>query len=255
MIPTYIQAGLWGIIGSFALVIGSFFGYKFNIPKKVIATITAFSAGILISTVCFELLFEAYTYGGFPSTVYGFILGVVLFTVIDIIVNHFNFKFHRNKYNYLNKSYFNKYQIQSFLTVAGVLLDSIPESFAIGLVLIIGGPISMALIIAVAIANLFEGASGSTNMKLGGWSQKSIFLVWISVIILTAISAMSGYSIFSHTDHHILSGALAIAAGALLSMIADVMLPEAYIETHEFTGLIMSIGFLLSFVLSHISGQ
>jgi ZIP family zinc transporter len=63
---------------------------------------------------------------------------------------------------------------------------------------------------------------------------------------------MLGYIIFSQTDHHILSFALAMAAGALISMIADVLLPESYKTAHEFTGLFMALGFLLSFILSHL---
>jgi len=132
------------------------------------------------------------------------------------------------------------------------MLDGIPEALAIGLVLIIGGPISLAMIIAVFVANTLEGASSAVNMKLGGWKKGSIFGVWIMVTALSAISAVIGFSMFSHTDHHILSGALAVAAGALLSMIADVLLPEAFNETHEFTGLLMALGFLFSFILSHL---
>jgi ZIP family zinc transporter len=305
---TIFQVAIWGIMGSVALVLGASIGYYFKIPKKILAATTAFSAGILISAVCFELLFEAYAYGGAEPTVTGFVIGVVAFTLVDVIINHFAIKKHqknqsntfnnynidtdssfgnsninenineningningnieRNSCNIANKGIygcfqnvyhhryrlsFNKYHVESFVTVAGAMLDGIPEALAIGLVLIIGGPISLAMIIAVFVANTLEGASSAVNMKLGGWKKGSIFGVWIMVTALSAISAVIGFSMFSHTDHHILSGALAVAAGALLSMIADVLLPEAFNETHEFTGLLMALGFLFSFILSHL---
>ena len=279
MIPGYIIAALWGTIGSFALLIGGFFGYKYNIPKKVIAMLTAFSAGMLISAVCFELLFEAYSYGNIYPTAIGFVAGVVIFTVIDAYIQKHSIEKYKKDYKsniskmtntenvYTNTKrefnkfiplkhrpthYFNKYQVQGLTTVVGALLDGIPEAIAIGLTFFIGGPISIALLFSVLIANSFEGLSASLNMRLGGWKGKNIIGIWILVIALTAISAMLSYIIFSHTDKHILAGALGVASGALLAMIADTMLPEAFNEMHEWTGLVMALGFLLSFILSHM---
>jgi ZIP family zinc transporter len=291
MILNYLQVILLGILGSISLIIGAFFGYRFNISKKIIAITLAFTTGTLTSAVCFDLLVEAYYYGGFEPMITGFFVGVMIFTLADLILNHFSIKEHYdlkasksnsdnldsvyldsnnneninnssfnalksgllNVYSHKYKKSFNKYQIESIITIIGALLDGIPESLAIGLILIIGGPISVSLLIAVFIANLFEGISSSRNMKLGGWSGKSIFKVWTFVLILSALSTLFSYTVFSHTDHHILSGALGVAAGALISIIADVLLPDAYSETHEFTGFLMALGLLVSFILSHLN--
>lgn len=291
IIPGYILAGLWGAAGSFALLIGGFFGYKYNISKRVIAIITAFSSGILISAVCFELLFEAYEYGNLDIIAIGFTIGVVAFTLIDALINRFSIKKHKEIYNidlsenkdYIDKyttpklkkgvekakknnggldfitskykhyHYFNKYQVEGLTTFAGALLDGIPESIAIGLIFFIGGPISVALLIAVFTANLFEGLSASLHMKIGGWKSKSVLGMWVSVVILTGVSAMLSYIIFSFTDQHILSGALSVSAGGILAMLSSTMLPEAFKETKEYTGLILAMGFLLSFILSHLA--
>lgn len=318
MFPDFIYASFWGFIGTFSLIIGSILGYYFNIPKKILASFTIFSAGILSSAVCFEILFEAYSYGGLAPTVYGFIIGAIIFTIFDIVIHHLNIKNRKlknpsnnvinfdngynnfnnsnnnknenskdNKSNILNNFYikngdssnrlflgkgvlfslkdalfevyahkskkeYNKYQVESFIIMIGVILDGIPEAIAIGLLVIIGGPISLALVFSILIVNLFESLSGSTDMKLGGWNKKSILLIWSSVTILATISATLSFIIFSNTDHFVLSIALGIAAGALISLIADVMLPEAFKETHELTGLLMGLGFLTSFILSHL---
>ena len=290
MIPDYIFAGLWGGIGSIGLLIGSFVGYKYNISKKYIAIVTAFSSGILISALCFELLLESYHYGNIYTLSIGFITGVVGFTIIDTFINRLNTKKqvksnitdnnqiigeNNSKNNGINinnnninsndknihkyriiknryKGYLNKYQIEGLTAFAAAILDGIPESIAIGLTYFIGGPISLALLVSIFIANSFEGMSASSYMKLGGWNGKNIMGLWISVLILAFTSAMLSYIIFSHTDQHILSGALAMSAGAILAMIADTMLPEAFSETREYTGLLMAIGFLISFTLSQL---
>lgn len=273
----FIYAGLWGFIGTSSLIIGAILGYYFNIPKKISSSLLAFSAGILISAVCFEILFDSYKYGGLLPTIIGFILGMIIFTIVDIIILHLNIESRKNnmlapkdaniiKYEYsslnrkiLNliiykfKKPYNKYQVRSLITITSVLFEAIPDAIAIGLILIIGGPISIALIISIFLANLFEGLSSVGSMKLGNWSKKLIFGVWIFVILLSFISAMLAYIIFSNTDQHILSLALGISAGAILSIIADLLLPEAFNETKEFTGTLLALGFLLSFILSHLT--
>ncbi|RBQ22983.1 hypothetical protein ALNOE001_12480 [Candidatus Methanobinarius endosymbioticus] len=121
------------------------------------------------------------------------------------------------------------------------------------MIFFIGGPISVALLIAVFTANLFEGLSASLHMKLGVWKSKRVLGMWVSIVILTGLSAMLSYIIFSSTDRHILSGALSISAGGILAMLSSTMLPEAFKETEEYTGFIMAMRFLISFVLSHLA--
>ncbi|MGL6298258.1 MAG: ZIP family metal transporter [Methanobacteriaceae archaeon] len=268
MFPNFIQAGLWGIIGGLALFIGSIFAYYFNVPRKIIASAVAFSAGVLISAACFELMFESYLYGGFIPAIIGFFTGVVIFTIANVIISKRSIKYYENNknnnnnntnnnktkedYDKQNKEYLNKYDTQGLAVVVGSILDGIPESVAIGLTLIGGGPISMAMIIAVFISNISEGLSSSTSMKIYGWKKSSVFGLWLIITAMAGITAMIGYSVFSFLPPIILSTALSIAAGALLSMVADVLLPEAFEQTHAFTGLIMGSGFLLSFILSHL---
>ena len=297
-----VYVGFWGFIGSSSLIIGALIGYYLNIPQKISSSLIAFSAGILTSAVCFEILFESNLYGGLIPTITGFMIGMGIFTTMDIIVSHLNTKSIKDDFTILddfdnkskdestfsndskNKSKDeqatykdssnykndysalkgkiskiinykikpdNKYEKSSLISVFSVLIEGIPDALAIGLILIIGGPISIALVISIFLANLFEGLSGAESMRLGKWKKNSIFRIWIFVVLLAPICAMLGYIIFSNTDHHILSLALGISAGAIISMIADTMLPQAFNETQEYTGTLMALGFITSFVLSH----
>ncbi|WP_409199807.1 ZIP family metal transporter [Methanobrevibacter sp. DSM 116169] len=265
MAINFLHAALWGFLGSFSLIIGGIIGSYFKVPRKIIASLITFSAGILSSAVCFEILLEAFSYGGIFSTSIGFLIGAILFTIFDIFINNLTIKNQEkssNKSNiknmvsnvYKNKfnKYYNKYQTESLTAVFGAIIEGIPEAIAIGLILFIGGPISYALLISIFLTNLFESLSGSTNMKLANWKRKNIIGVWILVTILATIASALSFIIFSSTDYFILSIALGISAGALISMIADVMLPEAFKETHELTGILMALGFLTSFILSHL---
>lgn len=224
-------------------------------------------------------MFESYLYGKFIPTIIGFFSGVVIFTITNVIISKRSIKYYennnKNSYNYnynnynganknnnigikkdysdnQNKEYLNKYDTQGLTVVIGSILDGIPESLAIGLTLIGGGPISIAMISAVFISNISEGLSSSTSMKIYGWKKSSIFGLWLIITIMTGITAMFSYSVFSFLPHIILSNALSIAAGALLLMVDDVLLPKAFEHNHSFTGLIMGTGVLLSFILSHL---
>lgn len=249
MIAGWIQAGFWGFFGGFALFLGALAGYYLKISHRIIASIMGFGAGVLIAAACFALIQEAFLTGGFDSTIIGFIIGVLLFTTVDIYLNKRGAK-HRKTSNKSNVP--DEYYENGTAIAAGAVLDGIPESIAIGLTIISGGVVSMATVAAVFISNIPEGLSSSVGMKYMGWSKKAIFSLWLVISIISGLASLAGYSIFNYLPPDANAATLALASGALLTMIADTMLPEAFMETHEYTGLIMALGFLLSFILTKI---
>jgi zinc transporter, ZIP family len=247
MIATWIQAALWGFVGGIALLLGALAGYYLKIPQRIIASVMAFGAGVLIAAACFALIREAYLLGGFDSTITGFVIGVLVFTGVDVYLAKRGAK-HRKISDKSKIS--EEYDENGPAIAAGALLDGIPESIAIGLTIITGGLVSVATVAAVFISNIPEGLSSSVGMKAMGWGKRRIFGLWLVIAIITSISSLAGYSIFSQFPPDVNAATLALASGALLTMIADTMLPEAFLETHQYTGLIMALGFLLSFILA-----
>lgn len=244
---TWLQAGFWGFLGGIALLIGALAGYYIKIPKKIIASIMAFGAGVLIAAACFALIEEAFRLGGFDSTLIGFALGVLIFTGADIYLAKRGAKHRKTS----DKSVLSDEYDESGAAIAvGAVLDGIPESVAIGLTIITGGLVSIATVVAVFISNIPEGVSSSVGMKHMGWSKKSIFGLWLIIAIISGVASLAGYSVFSQFPPDVNAATLALASGALLTMTADTMLPEAFSKTHQYTGLIVALGFILSFVLS-----
>lgn len=244
---TWIQAGFWGFLGGIALLLGAIAGYYIRIPQKIIATIMAFGAGVLIAAACFALIEEAFLLGGFDSTLIGFALGVLIFTGADIYLARKGAK-HRKTSEKSRVSA--EYQESGSAIAVGAILDGIPESVAIGLTIITGGLVSIATVVAVFISNIPEGVSSSVGMKNRGWNKKSIFGLWFTIAVICGVSSLAGYSIFSKFPPDVNAATLALASGALLTMIADTMLPEAFSKTHQYTGLIVALGFILSFILT-----
>jgi ZIP family zinc transporter len=248
-----LWAGFWGLIGGSALVIGAGAVYVVHFPQRVIAAVTAFGSGVLISALSLELMEEAYRQGGFDSTSAGFIGGAAAYTVANIYLSRRGAK-HRKRSGCGPDKQPHADQGGGTAIAVGALLDGIPESIVIGVSLLQGKGVSLTAVAAVFLSNLPEGLSSAAGMRKAGRTPRYVFGVWCGIAAASAVAAYLGNLLLAGASPELVAATNAIAAGAILAMISDTMMPEAFEHAHEFAGLITVTGFLAAFVLSKLGG-
>ncbi|MEJ7935448.1 ZIP family zinc transporter [Sphingobium sp. AN558] len=249
-----LEAGFWGLVGGTALLIGAIVAYAVDLPQRLIAGIMAIGSGVLISAVAFDLMDEAYARGGFDSTALGFLGGAIAFTIANIIVSRAGAKHRKRSGSNADRRQASADGNSGLAIAAGALLDGIPESVVIGVSLLHGGAVSMVTVAAVFLSNVPEGLSSAAGMKKAGRGPVYIFGVWGAIALASGVAALTGYVTLAGADPDLIAATTAVAAGAILAMLVDTMIPEATEETHEFSGLITVAGFLIAFVLTKLEG-
>ncbi|UFS69320.1 hypothetical protein LPW11_15640 [Geomonas sp. RF6] len=247
MLNGAMAAGFWGFVGGISLLVGALAGLFLPASRRVIAIIMAMGAGVLVSSVAFELMDEAYRQGGFDAASVGLTLGALLFYLGDQIVERGGGK-HRKRSQGQQKGG------SSTAILLGALMDGIPESIAIGVSLLRGGKVGVVMVVAVFLSNIPESLSSASGMQKAGHTRTFILTVWSLVVLVSAASSLIGYWLLAGVSGNITGGIQAFAAGAILTMLASTMMPEAYEEGGAVVGLVTTAGFLLSFVLTKMNG-
>lgn len=250
----WLQAGGWGLLSGSALVLGAVIAYVAPLPQRVIAGIMAFGSGVLISALSFELMDEAFKRGGFAATGAGFLAGAAVYTVANIIVSRLGAR-HRKRSGHAEGASQQHASEGGGLAIAvGALLDGIPESVVIGVSLLEGKGVSLVAVVAIFLSNLPEGLSSAAGMRRAGRSPLYVFGIWISIALVSGLAAAIGYATFADASPALVAAVTAVAAGAILAMLTDTMIPEAFETAHDYAGLITVAGFLAAFALSKLRG-
>ena len=134
----------------------------------------------------------------------------------------------------------------------GTVLDGIPESIVIGLTLYEGGAVGAAYLIAVFISNVPEAVSSTAGLVASGWRTSRILLMWTAIALVSALASLVGYVAFRHASPDVTAFVLAFAGGAILTMLADTMMPEAYEHGGKLVGVVTTLGFTVAFLIDQL---
>ena len=239
-----VEAAFWGLVSGSALLLGAAIGWFCDLPQRIVAAIMAFGSGVLISALSFDLMDEAWRHGGILPAALGFLGGASLFTIANLAVARIGGK-HRKRA---------RVATGGAALAVGALLDGIPEALVIGVSLLDGTGVSLVAVGAVFLSNIPEGLSSAAGMKQAGHGLGFVALLWSGIALITAAAAAAGYLLFDGAAPATVAVVMAFAAGAILAMIVDTMVPEAFEGTHDFAGMIAVAGFLLAFAMSKSVG-
>jgi ZIP family zinc transporter len=244
------EAALWGLIGASSLLIGAIIGVRVGLPESVIGMILGFGAGTLISAVAFELTDEAFRLGGADVVAGGLALGALAYYAGNVAIAK------QRGGRRMAPSGREDADAPTALLL-GAVLDGIPESAVIGISLIGGGSVGVPILAAVFISNLPESISSCSGMKKQGVTTRRILWIWTLVCLVSALAAGAGYGLLSGASDDLVGLLQAFAGGAVLTMLVDTMIPEAYkVEPHDrplvrsAVGLFTVLGFALAYLLS-----
>lgn len=238
-----LEAAFWGFVGGAALLLGAALGLRLPVTQRQIGLVMAFGSGVLISALAFELTAEAFDRGGSDVVALGLAAGALTFFVGDLAVD-------RRGGEHRKRSGGQQASGAGAAIVVGAMLDGVPESVAIGVSLLGGEGVGVAVVAAVFLSNVPESMSAATGLRAAGRSAAWIMRLWLGVALLTAAAAAIGYGVLGDASPDTVGVIQAFAAGAILTMLADTMMPEAFEQGGRITGLVTVLGFAVAFLLS-----
>jgi ZIP family zinc transporter len=248
---------IWGFVASIPLIIGSVVALFVSLPKSIIAAIMAFGSGVLVAALSFSLMEEAFNLSqSIPSVAIGFILGGISYSAANRILDKKSkddSSVRDRKRSHGENSGGGK-STSGLSLLVGSIMDNIPENMALGISLVTGGAVNVVLIAAIFISNFPEGLASTHGMKANGRSKKYILFLWSIAVVIGTISTAIGFAVLSKTSPAIISVAISFAAGAILVMLAESMIPEAFEEGGSKIGLAAMAGFVIAFILGRIGG-
>ncbi|MDP9408556.1 MAG: ZIP family zinc transporter [Actinomycetota bacterium] len=248
--PEWVQAGMWGLLSGGALVVGAAVAWLVRVPPRVIAGVMAFGAGVLISALAFDLMAEAADVGGLGPTALGFVAGAVVYTVANVALARRGAR-HRKRSGDEQPSE-DEHSGSGTALALGALLDGVPESVVLGVSLLGGGGVSVTVVAAVFISNVPEGLSSAAGMRSAGRSARYVFGLWSAIAVASGVAALVGNLALGGVSPAVIATITAVAAGAVLAMLTDTMIPEAVERAGLATGLLTVLGFLTAFSIERL---
>ncbi len=224
----------WGALAASSLVVGALAALARRWPPRLVGLVLAFGAGALISAVSFDLAEEGAAVGGGRWVALGLGIGAVAYFAADRAVDHFA----------------SGADEAGGALATGAFLDGIPEQLVLGIGIASGEGVSVGLLVAIFVSNLPEAIGSATEMRDGGARPRAILGLWAAVAVLCALATPAGFAIADASGDRLRAAIDGFAAGALLVMLVDSMIPDAAGRAGRVAGLVTTLGFAVAWGLS-----
>jgi zinc transporter, ZIP family len=253
-LPGWLQAAGWGVLSASGLLIGAVGGYYMSLQHTTIARVMTFAAGVLLAVVAVDLVINARGAASLHWTVTGLLCGAAVFSSVNWLLSRRGAQ-HRKRCGECVEQPEEEQQPGSGLAIAaGTFLDGVPEGVVLGLSVLHHGAPGLGTVAAFFLANIPEALSSSAGMRRAGRSARYVFGVWIGIALMSGLAAAVAGLVLRGTGPAVRGTVEAFAAGAILALVSETMIPEAFHGSPQFNGLLLVVGFvalLILLVLSH----
>ena len=230
----------WGVAAASGALVGGILGLMTQLRHRAIAAFMSLGAGVLLSAASFKVASEALTVAGAVSTTCGMIGGAATFSIANAALLAAR---DRKRCGECKPQPSETDAPGSGTSIAlGTALDAVPEALVLGVALRAGGP-DLALVFALALANVPEALSGTAGMRLASRSSTYVLSLWGGTTLGTAATTAIAFYSLSDLGPHAIAMLKAYGAGALIAMTAESMIPEAFHNGPRYSGVLAAAGF------------
>jgi ZIP family zinc transporter len=252
-LPGWLHAAGWGALSASGLLIGAVGGYYTSLRHTAIARTMTFAAGVLLAVVAVDLVIDARGAASLHWTVAGLLCGAAVFSSINWLLSRHGAQ-HRKRCGECVEQPEEERQPGSGLAIAaGTFLDGVPEGVVLGLSVLSHGAPGLGTVAAFFLGNIPEALSSSAGMRRAGRTPRYVFVLWIGIASMICLAAALAGLVLRGTGSAVRGAIEAFAAGAILALVAETMIPEAFHESPQWSGLLLVVGFVALLILLALS--
>jgi ZIP family zinc transporter len=241
----------WGLAVGASLLLGAVVAVLLHLPERIAAVVTTFGGGILVAAVAFELVPEADAEAGAWITAICVLAGALVFVGADAWLTRDPemMEMRRATHAAAAGRPMHAEAARGEAIAAGLFVDGVPESVALGLT-IAEGEIGLALLVGVVVGNVVEAYGAAQPIVAGGHPRRFAVGLLGGIGIALALATVLGGTVLTDAPSELIGGAQALAAGAVLAVVSISIIPHAFDEISSRVATAMVLGFVAGYLLS-----
>jgi ZIP family zinc transporter len=246
----------WGLAVAASLLVGALAAARLRLPARVAATVTAFGGGVLLAAVAVELVPEADEQAGRWLTAFGLLAGTLLYVGADAWLTRTEQAQAMRRATHAAMAGQPMVMAQEQGEVArgeaiaaGIFVDGVPESIALGLT-VAAGQVGVALLAGVLVGNLVEAYGAAQPIVAAGRPPRFAVILLAGIGVLLAGATVLGGTLLASASPRLVGTAEAVASGAVLAVVSISIIPYAFSEVSDLVASAAVLGFIGGYLLS-----